>query len=118
MKTHITNRLLRAGRLPALALALCSALLFSGCEHPKTEEKYWALRTVPTTDQERKSVSEQVAKIMEATPRSLAGDDQDWDDAIRAATASAQETLCQPTMWEHRGYGIWTGKWHYADEAR
>lgn len=31
MKTHTTNRLLRAGLLPALALALCSALLFSGC---------------------------------------------------------------------------------------
>lgn len=76
----------------------------------------WSIYRVPTTDKERTAVAEMVQRIMSATPRTLSGHDQDWDDAIKAATKSATETLCRPTMWESRG-GVRTGRWKYVEEV-
>lgn len=79
---------------------------------------YWVMRYEPTTPDERRAVADHVAKILAATPRTLSGHDQDWDDAIKEATKSAKETLCRPTMWECRKYGAPTGKWHYVGEPQ
>lgn len=99
---------------PCRLLLILTALLLAGC----ADRTYWAVRTVPTTDRERADVAEQVRLMMLATPRTLAGHDQDWDDAIRAATESACASLCRPTLWEHSGYQVWTGRWHYLDEPQ
>ena len=92
--------------------ALC--FVWCGC----TEQVYWSVRNEPTTEAERVAVAEQVKKIMAATPRTMSGHDQDWDDAIAAATRSAKETLCRPTLWEHLSYQRWTGKWRYLDDGK
>ncbi len=97
-----------------IIVAIAVIVTLTSCDDSKTQ--YWAERQVPTTDEERRAVAEQVAKILAATPRTLSGDDQDWDDAIEAATKSARESLCRPTLWEHKGYGLWTGKWKYIEE--
>lgn len=91
----------------AVAVILLLSLLVTGCK----DETFWEVRHEPMTALEREAVSAQVAKLMAATPHQLAGHDQDWDDAIRAATESAKQSICQPTLWEHNGYGRWTGKW-------
>jgi hypothetical protein len=93
-------------------LAALFVIFLAGCEDDKM---YWSERHEPTTDVERQAVAEQVQKIMAATPRTLSGSDQDWDDAIDAATRSAKATCCRTTLWEHVGFGNWTGKWRYAD---
>ncbi len=98
-----------------LSLAIGSAFLLTACGPEKT---YWVVRTEPTTEAEHRAVAEQVAKIMAAAPRTLSGNDQDWDDAIKAATVSAKETICRPTIWEHHGYGVWTGQWRYVSENK
>lgn len=96
-----------------LVIFAASLLLFAGCDDDK---RWYAVRYVPTTEAERKAVAEQVAKIMSATPRSLSGNDQDWDDAIKAATHSAMTSLCRPTLWEYAKYGRETGNWRYLSE--
>ncbi len=100
-------------RLLITVCIISCAFLTSGCNEDKTR---WKLRYEPTTDTERQAVANQVIKIMSVTPKTLSGHDQDWDDAIQAATDSAKKTLCRPTLWEHAGYGNWTGKWHYIEE--
>lgn len=99
----------------ALSFALV-AMAFAGCSDKPFSQ--WVVRYEPTTDSERKAVAEQVAKILASTPRSLSGHDQDWDDAIAAATKSAKETLCRPTSWEHLGYGNYSGRWRYVDQPQ
>jgi hypothetical protein len=95
--------------LPLLAL-------LAGCS---PSEPYWIERHVPTTLAERQSVAEMTTKILAATPTSLAGHDQDWDDAIEMAQETAAKTLCEPTYWERAqrdagGYWDYTGRWRYA----
>lgn len=96
-----------------LLLAALAALLLAGCSNP-AERTYWHLRHEPSTDAERRAVAEQVVKIMQSNPSSLAGAWTGWDDAINAATRSAKETLCKPTMWEQMD-GYRTGRWRYAE---
>lgn len=89
------------------------AMLLSGCG------RSWVQRKEPTTAEERSAVSEQVAKIMAATPKALAGHDQDWDDAIEAAHRVACIELCRPTFWEWDiAKQQFTGKWRYAEEVK
>lgn len=107
MSNSISNR---------LASGLGVLLLLSGCG--ESEDKlHWTVRREPMTEAECRAVSDQVVRIMASTPKTLSGHDQDWDDAIKAATASAKETLCRPTLWESRNYGRLTGKWRYLDET-
>ena len=77
--------------------------------------KYWHVRYEPTTPEEQKAVAEQVKAIMVGTPTTLSGDTQNWQEAIEAATKSAKETLCKPTLWESYAFGRWTGKWKHLD---
>lgn len=96
-------------------IVICSFLLVS-CE----EQTTWEVRYEPTTEAERQAVAEQVRAIMASTPGTLSGDDQDWDDFIEAATKSAKQTLCRPTIWERRGNRLesWTGYWKYLSEQK
>lgn len=97
--------------LPVLALAGCA------------DRSYWHERHEPTTDAERQAVTAHVEKLLAATPRTLSGNDQDWDDAIAEASRQARFTLCRPTFWEYRVEGFmgsnayYSGKWRYADAA-
>lgn len=80
----------------------------------------WRLQYVPTTDAERAAVAAHVEKIMAATPRSLAGNDQDWDDTLRVAESRALELFVRPTLREWTvawdGWPIQpTGRWRYVD---
>ena len=98
-------------------LLLCVAMLLcAGCT-----DTSWYERHEPMTDAERQAVAEHAKQILEATPRSLAGDDQDWDDAIQMAHVEAKRTLCRKTYWEWKSQfpdaGAFTGRWRYADEA-
>lgn len=97
-------------KLSALALVAGSAFILTGCG----PQIWWQERHTPTTDAERKAVAEQEEKILAATPTTLAGHDQDWDDAIKAAHDAACKTQCRVTLWEMADYNA-TGKWRYAD---
>lgn len=70
----------------------------------------WHLEYEPTTDQEREQVANHVQKILGATPSSLAGNDQDWDDAIKTAHQDAKRLFCKPTLWEYVRFQK-TGHW-------
>lgn len=101
----------------AMAFAIC---LLTGCS-PTIK---WVERYEPRTDAERNSIAAHVEKIMEATPKTLSGHDQDWDDAIRMATEEAKTIYCRKTLAEWKVaafFGDWsdnglTGRWKYADE--
>lgn len=94
------------------SLAFSAALLLqAGCA--RTE---WVERHVPTDDAQRAAIATHVEKILGATPQSLAGHDQDWDDAIAEAHRRATDLYCPSTYWEwDRTSATWTGRWRYAD---
>lgn len=98
-------------------LLLLSAILLVGCERTT-----WCERREPTTDAERKAVAEHAERILAATPKTLSGHDQDWDDAIAQAHRSAAYYLCRPTLWEWHEGGFFkpgcefTGRWKYIDQ--
>lgn len=92
-------------------MIVTAGFLASGC-YPRA---YWRESYEPMTDAERKAVAEHAEKILAATPRTLAGDDQDWDDAISEAHNQARRTVCRPVLREYRDYEP-TGRWRYADE--
>ncbi len=99
-----------------LILILC---LTTGCEM----QTGWEERTIPTTDIERDKVARHVEAIMERTPRTLSGHDQDWDDAIRMAEVQARATICRPTLWEWQchpmdSYRTYTGRWKYTEQVK
>ena len=79
----------------------------------------WRERTIPTTDAERAAVAKNVEAVLAATPRTLSGHDQDYDDAIKMAYTMSEQALCRPTMWEwDSDHWEWTGKWRYSDEPQ
>jgi hypothetical protein len=91
------------------ALSLCSCYI-------EEDKKYWHLRYEPTTPEEQQAVAAQVIAIMAKTPASLSGESQNWQEAIEAATTSAKESVCTPTLWESYEFGRWTGKWKHLDK--
>lgn len=100
-------------------LLIASLLVFSGCA-----KTLWVERCVPTTEAERKAITEHVEKILAATPRTLSGHDQDWDDAISEAHRQARQTVCPLTYWEYKangfpeGGGEYTGRWRVAQATK
>lgn len=70
----------------------------------------WRIHHEPMTAEERAAVAAMTERILSATPRQLAGHDQDWDDAVRAAHRAACETHCAPRLFEYRGPRR-TGQW-------
>ena len=99
-----------------LFILLVVMLAVVGCEG-KTS---WVPRRVPVTEDHRKAVAEHAIKILSKTPWILAGNDQDWDDAIAQAHFQATQLFCPVTLWERVPDGhfmpIWsdTGRWRYA----
>jgi len=77
---------------------------------------------VPMTQQERENVERMTTCILNNTPQSMAGNDQDWDDAIRAAYKVACWTWCEPRLFEHRtcggDYARPTGNWRPSGGAK
>lgn len=96
-----------------LAIFLACLVTLASCD--SDEKRYWHVRYVPTTPEEQKAVAEQVAAIMASAPDRVAGDSQGWEQAIEAATQSAKESLCRPTLWESRSFGRYTGQWKYLE---
>jgi hypothetical protein len=91
-------------------LLLLLTLLLTGCG------KVYVERRVPTTDAQRQAIAAHAEKLLAATPHTLAGHDQDWDDAIKQAEEKAMLIYCPPTYWEwDRTNSTWTGRWHYAE---
>lgn len=106
----MTGEMDRKGdRMKALALIVLAAVMGVGCFQ---SSPIWQMRNVPTTEVEREKVSQETEKILAATPKSLAGHDQDWDDAIAEANRVACETWCKPTLWERAPIGS-SGLWDY-----
>jgi hypothetical protein len=97
-------------------VVLLALLLLTGCYD--NEAPFWIERHVPTTPEERVAVAAMTEKILAATPDSLSGHDQDWDDAIERAKESAEEICCAPTYWERvyvpaRASYDYTGRWRH-----
>lgn len=101
-----------------LSLILVSCVLLTGCGR----RVVWNERYEPVSNEDRKQILDHAEKILAATPRSLAGDDQDWDDAIKEAHRQAKAIVCKPTFWEYDypigayEVGRYTGRWKYADQ--
>lgn len=100
---------------------IAAVLLLAGCSDD-APRVVWKLERKPTTDAERKAIAEHVERILAATPHSLSGNDQDWDDAVIAAERLATVLYARPVMreWEVTKYGTEirpTGRWYYLDEV-
>jgi hypothetical protein len=87
---------------------LCLCALLMGCSN--SDNSSWHVRTVPTTPMEREAVARHEKELVAHGILILAGNDQDWDDAINQAHKAAMETCCAPTLWKCRD-GRWTGDW-------
>jgi len=96
-------------------LTIIASLLLCSCRDENGGARYWHVRYEPTTPEEQRAVAEQVKAIMASTPLTLAGDSQNWQEAIEAATRSAKESLCKPTLWESHAFGRWTGTWKHLE---
>lgn len=84
------------------SMALLSLVLI-GCEN-----RWWP-RNLPETDAEKICVQKVQAELIGKTPKSIAGHDQDWDDAINAAHEVANKTCCKTRLYEFET-GSMTGK--------
>lgn len=103
-------------RIKLLAACVLGGLLLTGC---KPSTRWCEMRECVTTD-ERVAVSDLESRLLNRVPLVLAGHDQDWDDAIKAAHKAAMET-CVPLRLFERSYpgtfmedwsdGTWTGRW-------
>lgn len=70
--------------------------LFMGCSNS------WVPQQKPETPEERKAVMEHETKILSNIPKTLAGHDQDWDDAIAMAHRVAVLTHCKTRLYEFK----------------
>jgi hypothetical protein len=88
------------------SMCVLCGLLISGCSPD------WIPQRKAETTEERKCVAEHEAKILNNVPKTLAGHDQDWDDAIVEAHKIAIDTCCQTRQYEFsRGFdGAYTGR--------
>lgn len=104
-------------RLPIL---LAVVLLFSGC----AKKVRWIERREPVTDEQRRAIADHAARIIASTPHTLAGHDQDWDDAIKEAHRQATYIFCPLTLWEYEYSAApgsidgFTGRWKYAEPLK
>lgn len=57
----------------------------------------------PVTSEEKAAVAIMTERIMVATPHTLAGHDQYWDDAIAAANLAAKRSCCAERIYEYEG---------------
>ena len=72
-------------------------------------DKRWVVRREPETATEREAVERMVVDLMSHFPSSVAGDDQDYDDAITEAGILARESCCKRRRYEQEQVGPnWT----------
>jgi len=91
-------------KVPALIL-LC-ALALCGCE----DKLEWLVEQRPETSAERDACAKLEVELMAKFPQSVAGHDQDYDDAIIEARNAAVLTVCRRRRYE----AYWTGsRWRY-----
>ena len=96
-------------------------LLFVGCMDKRI---CWISQTKPVTEQERKAVADEEAKILASVlgtrALSLNGHDQEYYKLVSAAHDSAIESCCVPRLFEYEipagflmdyGCGHYTGNW-------
>lgn len=93
-----------------LIFSICALMFLCGCSEP-----YWTLRYIPTTDEERKMVSEYVEKMISSTKCN-----NDLEHFIAKVQAMGCEMYCKPTLWEVcptvQGYHWdYTGNWKYIE---
>lgn len=89
----------------------CILTLLCGCID---NSPYWRLRYIPTTDEERRAVSEYIAKIISSSHSN------DPEHLAARLYITGCELYCKPTMWEvSPGAGLmpnaYTGKWKYVE---
>lgn len=100
-------------------MVLVGVLLCAGCK----DSYLWREGREPMTEAEHKAVAEMTERILAATPRSLSGHDQDWDDAIVAAQRAARESVCKLRLFEYlespgRPTYERTGRWKDLEQAQ
>lgn len=86
--------------MKTIAIALLLAL---------TSCRDWRVQYEPANDAERSAAAEHVQKVMQYFPKSAGGDDQDYDDALRAAHREAAHLFCTPILCERDFSGMETG---------
>ena len=107
-------------RCNALLGCTAAALLLTGCARTETT---WVTKYGECLSEAHRDKAAAIAKtFLAATPSTIAGDDQDWEDAVIAAAAQGRYTACPPTLWEYRhGWmhsdGSYTGNVKYAIPA-
>lgn len=74
-----------------ITLLFMATMLLASCGGSST---YWRDECIITTDAQRAAIKEHTERILNHTPASLAGHDQDWDDAIAAAHQQATMLYC------------------------
>ncbi len=79
-------------------IVLLSLLTLAGCD---PNETYWANKTVCLTDAQREKAATLTSTFLAATPKSIGGDDQDWEDAINAAAYRAIDISCPEVSVEY-----------------
>lgn len=85
----------------------------------------WIEHRQPMTDEERCATAAHELAIIAHTPTTLSGNDQDWDDAIKAAHDVAQKTWCKPRLFEWYACGVidprssgYTGRWKEVEQVK
>lgn len=76
-------------------MVLTVALFLGGCGTGERMERH------AETPEERACVERMTTKLLEATPTTLAGHDQDWDAAIGSSYSVAVETCCSWRLYEY-----------------
>ena len=103
-------------------LFLLPLVALVGCVKPITQWGHPTRYDAPLSLEQQRLIADHVQKILAATPRSLAGDDQDWDDAIEQAHREARSLYSPLVQFEyHRDGGFFlttgsftqTGRWRY-----
>jgi hypothetical protein len=95
-----------------VALWLVIASL-AGCAKPIETE--WLMRSECMEQRHRDKAAEIAKTFLAATPSTVSGDDQDWEDSINAAAARAQELACPTVLMEYRNG--FTGRWKYVNQG-
>lgn len=99
-----------------ITLLLAAVLLFAGCSN----KIRWIEERELVNDSARQAAAQHAEKILGATPTTLSGHDQDWDDAIAEAEKQARNLFARRMLreWEVRWDGFPvrpTGRVQYLD---
>lgn len=100
------------GRVVNKIVLIFSVLLLSGCERPPR----WEMHRECMTSEDKVKAAEMTKVFLASTPRSIGGEDQDWDDAINAAARRAEDIVCPMVMFEAE-QNRRTGRWKNVEQV-